>query len=276
MAVMTGLRRGELLGLLWPSVDLDAGQVTVSRQLLRLKVDQRWSLELVPSPRKLTGASANWPFLSEPVEALHKRASQPATGRPSSSRPVSWGSPLGHFVFATNAGTPLDPDNVTKRIKRALRRVGLDDRRPHDLRATFGSLLQDQHVDLKTISHLMRHSTIRLTADTYLDVMDQAGRDAAAILDRLLRGCLKSARPLASWWRVTPERGTTSVLCRRERPPHRPSTPGDRRSPRHPDPAPVGPEGWCQRLLAPPCEFSRICVATLTGTPRAIRTVGRE
>ena len=184
MAVMTGLRRGELLGLLWPSVDLDAGQVTVSRQLLRLKVDQRWSLELVESP-KTDRSLGKLALPVRAVEALREHRSRQAAVQLQASR---WGSPLGHFVFATNAGTPLDPDNVTKRIKRALRRVGLDDRRPHDLRATFGSLLQDQHVDLKTISHLMRHSTIRLTADTYLDVMDQAGRDAAAILDRLLRG----------------------------------------------------------------------------------------
>lgn len=184
MAVMTGLRRGELLGLLWPSVDLEAGQVIVSRQLLRLKVDERWSLQLVETPR--TDRSLGRLALPvSAVEALREHRSRQVALRLQAS---SWGSPLGDFVFATNTGTPLDPDNMTKRIKRALRRAGLGDRRPHDLRATFGSLLQGQHVDWKTISHLMRHSTIRLTADTYLDVMDQAGRDAAAILDQLLRG----------------------------------------------------------------------------------------
>jgi integrase len=185
LALLTGLRRGELLGLSWEDVNLEAAQLTVHRQLLRIRVGlRRW--RCVVAELKSASGRRQVALPSLAVEALRTHRQRQVEARLTAG-PAWVGSPLGDLVFTTGIGTPLDPDRVTKLAKQALTHAGFADRRLHDLRSTYGSLLNDQGVPLKTVSALMGHATIKVTADTYIGVMDHAGRQAAAGLDRLLR-----------------------------------------------------------------------------------------
>src|SRR6266705_3184950 len=74
----------------------------------------------------------------------------------------------GDFIFRTEAGTPIDPDNFYKRTftdirtRAKLRAVGL-----HALRHTYASLLIAQGENLKYVSRQLGHASIHLTADIY-------------------------------------------------------------------------------------------------------------
>lgn len=183
VALTTGLRVGELLGLQWVDLDLDQARGYVRRQIQREK-----GRGLVLSEPKTSLSRRAVELRPAAVEALrlHRRTQAAARLRLGSA----WvGSPLGDFVFTTALGTPLDPSNFTRRsYKRALSRARLADRRFHDLRVSFGSLMIEEGEDnLKVISELLGHSTITLTSNTYLRVRDVRRREAAARLDRLFQ-----------------------------------------------------------------------------------------
>lgn len=89
----------------------------------------------------------------------------------------------------------------------AVASMGLDGLRPHDLRHTFASLARNAGADLKVVSKTMGHSSIRVTADVYIDLFDDELDDVADKLDALLDRSQLRARG--------PSRGPTQdVRCR--------------------------------------------------------------
>ena len=145
LAVYSGLRRGELFGLKWADLDEGACQLRVRRSIYQGAITRpktRHSERTVDLPGWI-------------VELLKAhRTSYPALE--------------GDFIFRTDAGTPLDPDNWYKRsfvplVKRAgLRPIGL-----HAMRHTYASLLINGGESIKYVSKQLGHASIQITADTY-------------------------------------------------------------------------------------------------------------
>ncbi len=178
VALTTGLREGEILGLSWTDVDLERRQLHVHQQLQRL--DGR--LQLV-EPK--TSSSRHMVVLTAPAaEALTAHRERQLFER----RAADKGWRESGLVFTTAIGTPLEPRNLVRSFKAALRNAKIADRRFHDLRHSSASLLLAMGVDLKVVSEMLGHSTIQLTADTYADVMPALQAEAAARLDSLFGG----------------------------------------------------------------------------------------
>ena len=170
----TGLRRGQALGLLWSDVDLVGGRLRVRRSLEKLGDTVRYK---APKTKQSARTVALAAFA---VEALRRhRLAQ------SELRLYLGARDDDGPVFATVEGKPLDPEAFSKRFARLVQRVGLRIRL-HDLRHTYGTLALSSGVDLKTLSASMGHSTITLTANTYLHAADSLQQDAAARIDALL------------------------------------------------------------------------------------------
>jgi integrase len=110
------------------------------------------------------------------VEALvERRAFQ--TGEKTRSGEARWRA--GDLVFNSENGAPLHRTSITKQFQAHLKRAGLRPLRLHDLRHTCGSLLMSEGVPLKTISDLLGHASIEVTADIYLHSLDMQVRDTA-------------------------------------------------------------------------------------------------
>jgi len=124
VAVHTGLRRGELLGLRWRDVDLRNGLLHVRRSLDRVKDGNTY---VVREALLKTRASRRTIDLS------------PHPG-PDAPR-VPGNDPEGDYVFRSQTGERLDPDNVDRRFKANLTLVGLREIRFHDLLYTHTWLL---------------------------------------------------------------------------------------------------------------------------------------
>ena len=90
------------------------------------------------------------------------------------------------FVFCSTVGTPLDASNVNSRLHRLLTEAGLPRQRFHGLRHAAASLMLEGRVDLKTISDILGHSQIGITANLYAHLAPALKRDAADALDALL------------------------------------------------------------------------------------------
>ncbi|MGP8160634.1 MAG: tyrosine-type recombinase/integrase, partial [Candidatus Dormibacteria bacterium] len=178
VALQAGLRLGEVLGLAWHDVDLEARTLRVRQALSRLRgvttlgppksVDSR---RVVPMTRPLTALLAS-----------HRE--QEAVKRARLCLPEVAGEAL---VFTNRASDPLDPSWVSHAFHDRLAEAGLPPRRFHDLRHGCAALLLASGADLKVVSSILGHSSIRLTADTYAGVVDRLRGDAAEGLERLLR-----------------------------------------------------------------------------------------
>src|SRR5262245_30342608 len=134
VALSLGLRRGEALGLQWSDVDLANGVVHVGRSLQR--VDGR--LVLVPTKTRRSRRTVPLgPVLTKTLR--EHRARQTAEPMAAGSR---WQDP--DLVFTTLSGTPLEPNDISKRFPKLCAAAGLRRIRLHDLRHTCASLLLAQ------------------------------------------------------------------------------------------------------------------------------------
>ena len=163
MAALTGMRQGELFGLLWEDIDFAAHLIHVRRS--------RWRGTLGrPKSRRSRRAIDMPPTL----EAALRRLS--ATRR-------------SKFVFCSERGTPLDADNFRHReFPQALRRAGLRRVRFHDLRHTYTSLLIAHGAHPKYIQVQLGHASIQTTLDRYGHLMPQLHQAEAQKLDQLVFG----------------------------------------------------------------------------------------
>ena len=144
-AAMTGMRRGELLGLRWRDVDWGARKIRVVRTYVGGKVDTPKS---AASRRAVPLASR----LAEELSRLYEAS--PFTG---DDDPV--------FTHPRGTGLPLDGSAVSKSFKRALQRAGVRDVRFHDLRHTFGTMMaRNPRVSMRTLQGWLGHSDPATTA----------------------------------------------------------------------------------------------------------------
>ena len=85
-----------------------------------------------------------------------------------------------------SAGGRSFGSTLTKALQRSLRNAGLPPMRFHHLRHAFGALMLASGVDLATVSHLLGHGSVALTASTYAGIMPSLRDDAATRLESLL------------------------------------------------------------------------------------------
>jgi integrase len=175
LALATGLRRGEILGLRWSDVDL-AGRVLFVRRALQ-RVEGR--LQFVPT--KTHRSARPIPLSRLAVQALEQQRVRQAKERLKAGE--LWQDK--DLVFASTIGTPMEPRNVNRVFDELRKATGLEWLRLHDLRHAFATFLLDQGEELRTVMELLGHSTIRLTADTYGHVLSARARAAAESIDRL-------------------------------------------------------------------------------------------
>jgi integrase len=178
LAVHTGLRQGELLGLRWEDVDLKNGLVRVKRTLTRRK-----GRLLLGEPK--TKRSRRTVRLTESaVEALIEHL----------ARQMEQMERLGDLyegqglVFATQRSTLVNPTNLRKRsFAPLLERAGLPAIRFHDLRHTCATLLLSRNVNPKIVSEMLGHASIAITLDTYSHVLPDMQDSAVRALEDALR-----------------------------------------------------------------------------------------
>jgi integrase len=184
VAIYSGCRQGELLGLQWRDVDLGTGRLSVRRSLesARGGVPEYGEAKTDKSRRTLT-------LPPEASAALRAHRDRQNFERQRLSE--GW-SDYG-LVFTTVIGTPLDQRNVIRFFKAALKRAGLPQTiRFHDLRHAAATLMLASGVDQKTAASRLGHSTIRLTMDLYTHAVQALDVDAAERMQRLLRGTVPS------------------------------------------------------------------------------------
>ncbi len=180
LAVHTGMRRGELLGLKWSDVDLEGGAVSVRRTLTRTGNGKGLALGDPKTKR------------SRRTVRLTREAAEALGGH--LARQLRHIEEAGdHYrdeglVFATEAGTPINPSNLRQRsFAPLLQRAGLPPSvRFHDLRHTTATLLLSRGVHPKFVQELLGHASVAITLDTYSHAVPGMGDQTATAMEDAL------------------------------------------------------------------------------------------
>jgi integrase len=178
IALGTGMRLGEVMGLRWQDVDLEAGFARV-RQTLQVTMEFD-----TPKSHRSTRSLSLPSFL---VDALkrHKKTQN--------ERRLMLGEAWREFdlICERGDGQPLRPDTISKQFRTIARAGGLDVTF-HGLRHTHASLMLESGADLKVTSSRLGHSSISITADLYTHVASKAEKAATEAFHRHLAPHLHS------------------------------------------------------------------------------------
>lgn len=185
MAVMTGMRRGELLGLRWRDLDLDAGMAHVQQTAQRIS-GEGWVFRQ-PETRLSRRAIA----LSPATVRLVRRHRRQQVAERLLAGPAYQDRDL---VFASAVGTPLEPGTIARTWTRVLAAAGVGHVRWHDLRHAHATLMLSAGVHPKVVSERLGHASVGITLDTYSHVLPGLQVAAAAQLDTLVDEPLEAAQ----------------------------------------------------------------------------------
>jgi integrase len=181
---MTGMRRGEALGLRWSDVDLENGRLSVRRALIPTNRDV-----VVSEPKTAKGRRV---IALDPatVEVLKSQAArQLAEQREWEEAWTDTG-----LVFTKENGEALDPETITRWFRIAVREAMLPKVRLHDLRHTHATLALQAGIHPKVVSERLGHATVSITLDTYSHAVPALQEEAA----EKIAGLVFAARSLLS------------------------------------------------------------------------------
>jgi integrase len=173
LAITTGLRRGELLGLRWDDVSMERSTLRVGRALVR--EGGRHTLGETKTRRGRRQINLT-PRTVSTLKAHHKKQQE--------EKIKLTGLYKDHgLIFATRVGTPINPENLVNRsFKPLLERASLPEIRFHDLRHTCATLLLGRGVHPKFVQELLGHATKAMTLDTYSHYLPSMGDQAAGAM----------------------------------------------------------------------------------------------
>lgn len=178
VALMTGLRQGEILGLMWDDLDLPGATLTLKAQLQRVDgVPQRVPLKTEQGRRTIS--------LPAPVvTALNReRTRQKQSRLLAGSRWRDTG-----FVFTTSVGTPHHASNVIGAFHDALERTELPRTNFHSMRHSAASFLLAMGASSREIMEALGHTQIGTTMNIYAHLMPEAKRETAVRMERAFEG----------------------------------------------------------------------------------------
>ncbi|MBC3841828.1 site-specific integrase [Streptacidiphilus sp. 4-A2] len=196
LALRTGLRKGELLGLRWEDLDLTGGTASIRRTLQRTN-----SGGLTALPTKTQSSERRIALPTECLHSLEQHRDRQAREREAAG--TSWRA--SGYVFTRPDGSPIEGATLTRHFNALLRRAALRRIRFHDLRHSAATLLLEQGVELVVIKELLGHAHIGVTATVYAHVRLRLQRDAIDLLGNALRNPTQPA--------TRPDDGDEPPLC---------------------------------------------------------------
>jgi integrase len=176
VASLTGMRRGELLGLRWSDVDLERHTLSIANT--RTNVDGK----AIEGPPKTARSRRSLKLSAAHVQVLISVAQRQDHLRTLfGENYVDSG-----LVFTDDHGRPLEPDSVSKRFQKAVEKAGFTVIRFHDLRHTHASIAINGGEHIKAVSARLGHADIGFTLRQYTHLMpEHQGLPADGVADAL-------------------------------------------------------------------------------------------
>lgn len=160
----TGLRRGEVIGLLWKNVDWNNKILTINKSLQRLD-NKGFFMQMSTKNNE----AYTLPLTKKAIELLKKIKAEQAKWK------LQYGTAYkkNKLIFCNEDGSPFDPDSVTNAFKRQAKQCGHGKYTFHDLRHGFGTIQTITGTHTKTLQELLNHKTMETTANTYSHILEE-------------------------------------------------------------------------------------------------------
>ena len=195
LELTTGLRRGEILGLKWRDLNLQTGELRITRQVVKA----RNSIE-ISTPK--TKSSVRTILLPPDMVALLAELKKQTKGE--------W-----MFPSPVKEGEPRNPTAVYHRLQLILERSHCKKIRFHDLRHTFATMALENGMDIKTLSATIGHISAETTLNIYSHITDTMRQQAAVKIDREIGGTnaeMPEEEPLKVSDQAPPQKATQTVF----------------------------------------------------------------
>jgi integrase len=179
VCALTGMRRGEVLGLRWTDMDLDAGKATIERALVLVDY-----VPTIAEPKTERGRRTI-ALDSATVAALREHLGRQAVEAALAGD--AWENAPG-YVFTDELGRVIHPQAFTDRFKRYAKRAKLPAIRLHELRHSHATLALQAGVAPKVVSDRLGHASTAFTMDVYSDALPAVEQTAAALVAALVLG----------------------------------------------------------------------------------------
>lgn len=186
LALSTGMRRGELLGLKWQDINFAEGTLQIRRVLSRVPTKMVKELgqsyiEAEPKTEKSRRGIALTDLALEALKDHRKRQSEMKE-----KAGDAWEEH--DYVFCNPIGQHLHPGHdALEQLKVLLKKAGLPDIRFHDLRHSAATMLLSMGIHPKVVQELLGHSQISMTMDIYSHVLPTMQREAISKLNTVLK-----------------------------------------------------------------------------------------
>jgi len=178
LAVTTGMRRGELLGLKWKDIDFNRSALSVRRSLVSVEYELAFSTPKTEKSRRVIALDTT----TLGALAKHRRSQ--------AAEKLAFGPGYDNsdLVFCQENGEPFHPDRLTKVFRATVQQTELPVIRLHDLRHTHATLALQAGIHPKVVSERLGHSTVAMTLDTYSHTVPSMQSDAAERIAELVFG----------------------------------------------------------------------------------------
>ena len=178
VALNTGMRLSEILGLRWSRVDFKNGMIKVDAQMLvKRGKDAERTLGTPKNGKPRTFKAA--PVVLDCLKAVQRKQKEWRL-----QAGEAWNNAL-DLVFTNEAGQEIPHATIEHRFTRIMDSIGLEGHRFHDLRHTFATEAIRAGVDVKTVSEMLGHSSVAFTLDVYAGVTSAMQDEAANRLQAL-------------------------------------------------------------------------------------------
>lgn len=174
LALTTGMRIGEILGLTWGDIDLEKRSLRICQQ------QQRVGKELLTVAPKTERSARTIQLTQMAVEALNRHRQ---TQIDELREGIDTGRVMTGRVFTNEKGDPVENGTVLRQFQRLVKDAGLPRMRLHDLRHSCATLLLTKGIHPRVVMELLGHSTIAMTMNVYSHVVPAIAREAADAMD---------------------------------------------------------------------------------------------
>lgn len=182
LALSTGLRIGEVVGLRWCDVDLADKVLSVRATLNRLPtIDGKTKTQLFTNAPKTKNGRRTIPIFPAIVQDLEEwRTQQQSDAEQAQSAYENTG-----YVVTNEFGYPIEPRTFRDHYLRILKAAGLPHFTFHALRHTFATRAIEQGMDVKALSKILGHASVGFTLDTYAHLLDDHKRESMLLMQEL-------------------------------------------------------------------------------------------
>ncbi len=179
VTIFTGMREGEVLGLLWDCVDLKKGTITINKQLQKVR-GTKGEYTLAPTKNGKGRTIAIAPSVVAVLKRIHIRQLE---------NRLRYGEAWedSGFVFTDELGHHLKHQTVYLDFKQVVESIGSPETRFHDLRHSYAVASIKSGDDIKTVQENLGHATAAFTLDVYGHVTDQMKQASAARMEQFIK-----------------------------------------------------------------------------------------